>query len=234
LNRISRGRRVWRLAVRGVLAVLAVSLFFPPLYSLVAAKRHGDLPPLPMPAPGSYRVLIADWGYHTAIVAEQPRGWALGPPREERAPFLEYAWGDRRFYMESDYSAIFATLVLPTASVVYVDGRPDPPPLGGARSVYQRTVDAATLRTLLRELEGSFQRTEDGARREPFPSVAGYRGRFYPARGRYLWANDCNWWTVQRLAGAGLADRAAGVVFSGQVSPRLRGFQPAASEAPAR
>lgn len=234
MNRVSRGRLLWRLFVRGVLALLAFSLLFPPLYSLAVSEERGALPPLPMPPPGSYRVLVADWGYHTAIVVEQPRGWALGPPREERAPFLEYAWGDRRFYMESNYKAIFATLVLPTASVLYLDGRPDPPPLGGARAVYQRTVDAATLRTLLQDLEGSFQHTEDGARFEPFPSVRGYRGRFYPAHGRYLWANDCNWWTVERLAAARLARGAAGVVFSGQVRGRLEGFRPAPPEAPAR
>lgn len=228
-----RGRRFWRFAVRGVLAVLAFALLFPLLYSLIVSEERGALPPLPMPPPGSYRVQVADMGYHTAVVVEQPRGWALGPPGEESAPFLEYAWGDRRFYMESNHSALFATLVLPTASVTYLDGRPDPPGLR-AQSVYQRTVDSATLRALLRELERSFQRAADGARLAPYPPARGYKGRFYPAHGSYLWTRDCNWWTVERLAAAELARNAAGVVFPGQVPSRLQGFQRAASEAPAR
>ncbi|HVR96120.1 MAG TPA: DUF2459 domain-containing protein [Thermoanaerobaculia bacterium] len=228
MPRVSKARPRWRTAVRGVLlAFLAFILLFPPLYSLAVSEERGAPFSLPMPEPGDYRVLVADWGYHTAIVVEQPRGWALGPPREERAPFLEYAWGDRRYYMESDFRphAVFATMVLPTDSVLYLDGRSDPAPLGRARSVHQRTVDAATLRTLLQELERSFRRNADGARLEPYPPVRGYRGRFYPAYGRYLWARDCNWWTVERLAPAGLARSPAGVVLSGQVPGRLQGFR---------
>ena len=90
---------------------------------------------------------VADWGYHTSIIVEQPRGWTLGPPGKERASFLEYSWGDKLFYMESDYRphAVFATLVLPTPTVAYLDGWADPPDFRGARAVYARTIDAATV-----------------------------------------------------------------------------------------
>ncbi len=76
---------------------------FPVIYAVTAPEPRGPLLPLSLPPCAAYRVFVVDWGYHTAIIAEQPSGWALGPPGEERAPFLESAWGDRRFYLESNY-----------------------------------------------------------------------------------------------------------------------------------
>jgi hypothetical protein len=217
-------RPAWRVAV---LAVLFLVLG-PPLYVLLARDTRPPLALPPVPGPGPYRVYVADWGYHSSIVVEQPPGWRLGPPGEESAPFLEFSWGDRRFYMESNYKAIFATLFLPTESVMYLDGQRLPPQgSGGARAVFVRTVDAATLRALLTELERSFVRAPSGQRPALSPQARGYSGRFYPAHGAYLWAGDCNWWTVERLRGAGLAGSGAGVVYSGQVADRLRGFTPA-------
>ena len=54
--------------------------------------------------------------------------------------------------------------------------------------------------------------------------MAGYAGRFYPGAGAYLWWTDCNRWTVDRLAAAGLARRGRGVIFSGQVKNALIDF----------
>ncbi len=227
--RIRRGAPWRRTLRRALLALLVFAVGFPPLYAAFAPERLPPAPALPTPPPGAYRVFVVDWGYHTAVVVEQPRGWRLGPPGEEAAPFLEYAWGDRRFYLESDYRphALFATLFLPTRAVLYLDGRPDPPRLGGAEQVLARTVDASTLRALLAELERSARRTDAGARLPPHAAAVGYDGRFYPAHGRYLWARDCNWWTVARLAAVGLARAPAGVVVTPQVRGRLRGFAPA-------
>ena len=229
-------QRLWRALLVGVpLAVVVFALGFPLLYALATSEQRGPIHGLPPVPPGSYSVIVADWGYHTAIVVEQPRDWALGPPGEERAPFLEYAWGDRRFYMESDYRphAVFATLVLPTESVLYLDGRPRPPSLDGARAVFARRVDAAALHRLLLDLERSFQRGPSGDRLAPYAAATGVGGRFYPAYGRYLWTRDCNWWTVVRLNAAQLAGGASGVVFSGQVKSRLRDFVVAAFDPPA-
>ena len=219
-------RRLARVAGAVPATILLVALLYPLAYALVVPEDRGDEVAVPIVPPGRYRVQVADWGYHTAIVLEQPRGWSMGPSGEERAPFLEYAWGDRRFFMESDYRphAVLATVALPTASVLYLDGRFDPPSLGGARAVYSRTVDATTLHRLIRELERSFQRAPDGTRLAPHAAAPRYGGRFYPAHGRYLWTRNCNWWTVKRLAAAALAGNDAGVIFSGQVSGRLSGF----------
>lgn len=217
-------RTPWRILRGALLAALAFALLFPPLYNLVVPERRADPLALPQPLPGSYRVFVANWKYHTSIIVEQPSGWTLGPPGKESALFLEYAWGDRLFYMESEFQpqALFATLVLPTPTVVYLDGRANPE-FRGARAVYARTIDAATTRALLIDLERTFRRA-DGSRLAPYPAVSGYDGRFYPSHGRYFWIRDCNWWTVTRLASVHLAGSSAGVLFSGQVAHRLHGF----------
>jgi Protein of unknown function (DUF2459) len=219
-----------RLAGRAAAAVALLLVLGPPLYVALARDARPGLTLPPVPGPGPYRVYVADWGYHTSIVVEQPRGWRMGPPGEEGAPFLEFGWGDRSFYMESDDrpQALFATLFLPTESVVYLDGRSSLPQVsGGARVVFVRLLDAAALRSLLTELERSIVHAASGGRTVAFPKAPGYAGRFYRAYGAYLWAGDCNWWTVERLRGAGLARRGGGVVLSSQVAGRLRGFTPA-------
>jgi len=220
-------RRFARYLAGVVGASFAFAIVFPIVYAAFTPEHRPATEQLPVPAPGAYRVFVVDWGYHTAIIVEQPRGWRLGPPGEEAAAFLEYAWGDRRFYLDSDFRphAVFATLFLPTESVLYLDGRADPPSTRGARVTMERTIDADTLRALLTELDRSARRASDGSRMPPYPPAAGYSGRFYPAYGDYLWTRNCNWWTVARLRTVGLAGRAAGVVLTAQVPGRLRGFR---------
>ena len=221
-------RRIARWSARAILALLAFALAFPLLWrTVVPAPGPAAEESVPTPPSGRYDVYVVDWGYHTSIVVRQPAGWTLGPPGREAAPYLEYAWGDRRFYRDSDYRphSVYATLFLPTASVTYLAARDRPPhPGAGPRAVWHREVDSPVLRILVAELEGSMVHDDDERRRAPSPPVAGYAGRFYPARGSYLWTRDCNAWTVDRLAAAGLATRGGLVVFSGQVAGRLVGF----------
>jgi len=198
----------------------------PLLYAAVQPEPRAALAPLPLPPPGRYSVLVADWGLHTAIVLEQPPGWRLGPPGAEAAPFLEVAWGDRRYYAAGDRRphAVAATLFLPTDAVLFLAGHPDPPRLAGAARVYERQVDAPTLQALLTSLERSQRRSPGGGRPHPLPPPAGRAARFLPALGTYLWTRNCNWWTLQRLNDAGLATPPVGVLFSRQVPAHLQGF----------
>jgi hypothetical protein len=223
-----RSRRL-RLAGRIALLILLVLVLGPILYVFFTPDTRPRLTLPPVPGPGPYRVYAVDWGHHVSIVVEQPAGWRLGPPGREDASFLDYGWGDKSYFMESDYRlhVLFATVFLPTASVVYLEGRRSPPRVsGGAHAVFVRSVDAATLRTLLTMLEGSIVHSSSGTRAAPYPPVPRTAGRFYPAYGDYFLAGACNWWTVRRLREAGLAGDAKGVFFSRQVAGRLRGFAP--------
>ena len=233
-SRTGPARRSWRRVARGALAVAILLAFLPPLIVELQGTRAPDDAPVPGAADtiGASTVYVADWGYHTSILVAQRPGWRLGPVGREDAvasPYVEYAWGDRRFYMESRYApwSVFATLILPTESVAYVDGwRGEALPPRGARAVYAREVDGATHWRLVAELERQLRNGAGrSSRPSPFAPAAGYGGRFYPARGAYLWWNDCNRWTVERLAAAGLARGGRGVIFSGQVARHLVGFR---------
>lgn len=219
------GRLARALALVAAL-VLAVAAVVPLGHLALAREEAGPPVALPEPPPGTYTVAIVDWGYHTAVIIPQPEGWRLGPPGREGAGWVEYAWGDRGFYRDSDFRphAVYATLVLPTPTVTYVEGR-DRLPARGGRSMHAREVDAPTLRALAMELERSIRRDAAGRRVAPSPPVPGYAGRFHDAHGRYLWTRDCNRWTVERLAAVGLARGGGLVVFSGQVAGRLEGWR---------
>ena len=82
-----------------LVGVVAFTLLFPVIYAVAVPEQLGAPATLPNVYDGTYRIYVIDWAYHTAIVVPQPAGWALGPPGEEQAPLLEYAWGDRRCYM---------------------------------------------------------------------------------------------------------------------------------------
>jgi hypothetical protein len=214
---------------RLVIALVVVLLVGPPLWVEIfpdrpVAVRVGE------PPSGTYRLYVAEWGYHASIILEQPPGWRLGPPGQEDAPFVEFAWGDRRFYMESNYwpHSVFATLFLPTSSVAYVAAwSADVEPAAGARAraLYERSVTAEELRAVVASIESTIRRDAIGARVAAFPPRAGHRGRFYAAIGDYIWTSNCNRWTLDRLAAADLSQGGGGVVFVQQVSGRLRGFR---------
>ena len=209
-----------------VLIALGVIILLPPIIVSISPDPPVTAAVANVP-PGTYHVYVADWGYHTSIIFQQPTTWQLGSLGAETAPFVEFAWGDRRFYMESNYrpDALFATLFLPTEAVAYVASwNSDPALTARPRALYVRDVDASALAELAAVLEGTIRRSATGERAPAFPAVSGYAGRFYPAYGRYLWFTDCNRWTVERLGSAGLARGGPGVIFSGQVAGRLIGF----------
>jgi len=180
-------------------------------------------------------VYVAGWGYHTSVIVEQPLGFRLGPSGEEDAPFVEFAWGNRRFYMESNYwpHTIFAAVFLPTPSVTYVDGwKGEPVRTKEMRELYVRYVSAAELARLVKSLEESIVRLPGGERALPYPAVAGYSGRFYPAREFYIFWFNCNAWTVERLRSAGAAGPSRFVFLEQQVRGRLRQFRKVSEVAP--
>lgn len=190
-------------------------------------------PPGPVSLPAfdesaSYRVYVLVWGYHSAIFVEQPAQWRLGPEGNEAAPIVEYGWGDRRFYMESNYApaSLLSSALLPTQSVVYVRGHGRPPDefvVGG--QIYVRECAGPELRRLTTILEAQMVRTSGGGRPRAYPPTPEYVGRFYPGREYYVIWTNCNEWTVRMLERAGLARASERVFFAQQASWHLTGFR---------
>lgn len=211
-------------------AVVLVALFAGPWVYVHLSPDPADQVPVVVADSSSapYRVYVVDWGYHTSIIVPQPPGLALGPSNDVHAAFVEFAWGDRSFYMQSNFwpHRLFATLFMPTASVTYLAGWPRAPvPTDGMTALWSRSVTIAELTRLYSALEGSIRHTSGDQREDAYSPADGYRGRFYPAHGYYLFWTDCNRWTVDRLHRAGLASSGTGVVLAQQVAGRLQGFR---------
>lgn len=195
----------------------------PAVFMWIATPSPGEVTLPAIDEDAMYDVYLMEENHHTAVLIEQPPGWRLGPPGDEAAPLVEYAWGEKRYYRDAERTleVKVAALMLPTEAVVYLRGRyelPDKP-------LWRREVTGAQLRTLVTALEQGFARTDAGERVEPHPPVDYYVGTFYPARQYFIFWRVCNTWTVARLADADLASSSFGVIFSEQVPNRLEGFE---------
>lgn len=180
--------------------------------------------PAILPSKTHYDLYVANWGYHTSIIVQQPQGWKLGPANAPDATFVEYSWGDLNFYMNADFSplALFTTVFLPTPSVLHLRNWSKAPTLkNGMRHLYYRQINAQQLRTLVNSLETSFKTS----RAVVLPLVPRFRGRFYPGREYYIFWSACNAWTIRHLAKAGLAKGDLPVAIADQVAPQLRDFK---------
>lgn len=234
-NRSRRWSWRGRLLVSALIAVLAmVVLALRPVFdpeAEIARPSEVRIPPLSRAdSARRFAVYVADFGYHTAIFVEQPHSWTrvhadTEPDAEGR--FVEYAWGDRRFYMESRYApwSVFATLLLPTEGVAYVAHHANAPDhLRGWRSLHRRDVAATDMVALVTQLERWMVRDSLGARHDAFPKVPRYRGRFHRAFGRYTWWQNCNRWTLAQLAVINASRERAIVVTPSHVVSNLNGF----------
>lgn len=222
-------RRLVRAAVVAATAV-AAAIGLPALYMAVATPAPSAVV-LPAAEPEvRLRVYVLAWGYHSSIFVEQAPGWRLGPEGDDAARIVEYGWGDRSFYMESNFcpESLLAAAFVPTPTVVYVRGHDRPPNefvTGGVISV--RECSSTEVLRLVAVLEGQMDRSADGQRPRAYPPAEGYYGRFYPGREYYVIWWNCNEWTARMLRDAGMASSAAFVATPGQVTGRLVGFEPA-------
>lgn len=200
-------------------AILVVVI---PIFVGMACTPGPGLVVLPDVPEESHRVWVIAAGWHTAIVIEQPEGWRFGPPEQEDAPFVEFAWGERRWYMEDRQDRPLRTLFWPTESVVFVRARPRPPAGETFHLLQERRISGDVLHTLVRSLEEEIQRKETGERVDPHPSVDWTHGTFYPGRRPYLIWHNSNAWVVHRLRDAGLTRRGIlPLFFASQIDSRL-------------
>ena len=184
------------------------------------------LPPAPQ---GEYRVWVLGYGYNTAIYIEQPQGWKLGPQGKEAARFVEFAWGDRGWFYDSDMSHLSGAnaILIPSRTVFYVAGYDKPPAEAWpGLPLAERAFNGEELRVLAHTLEQCCLRTPQGDRVEPLPISPEYAGRFYPSREFYIGWHSCNHWTIEQLRKSGQNVSELGVITQRQAFARLGGWKP--------
>lgn len=214
----------------GIVLLLNGGLWgIPALYMVIRTPPTPkvSLPNINQLRQSKYDLYVVNWGFHTAILLEQPKGWKLGPPNAPTSRYVEYGWGDKQFFMMSDTSFLttLAAGIFPTDSVMYLRGRDTLLEAQNyARQLYYRQISAQQLYDLITTLEQSFQR-QAGERSMPYPPVPNFKGQFYPGREYYVIWSDCNAWTIRHLQEIEVAHSLVPVIFAEQVGPSLQGFQ---------
>ena len=213
-----RFRWLWIPALYAALCWLFIAAVTP-------APGPVKLPPVPA---GEYRVWVLGYGYHTAIYIEQPRGWRLGPPGKEAAPFVEFGWGDRGWYYESDMSWLSGAnaVLVPSRTVFYVAGYDkEPAQAWPGLPLVERKFSGQELHALACTLEQCCLRTLQGERVEPLPTSPEYEGRFYESREFYIGWHSCNHWTIEQLRKSGQDVNELGVITQNQAFARLENWK---------
>jgi hypothetical protein len=172
-------------------------------------------------------IYVVRRGWHTGVAVatrDWPnRNWSLLSEFPE-ADYLEFGWGDERFYQE-DPDTVWMSLraaLWPTASVVHVIGLREPL-LDNvhALDIVEVPVPIDRLQTLATAIEQEF------AGDEPIPTGVTLRdapvpNRFYKGQRRFYFPRMCNWWTATRLNEAGCPTDPATVIFASRVLKEAR------------
>lgn len=180
------------------------------LLSAACSTRPHAIPTSTAPAqPATEKIIIVNHGWHTGFVVNARDMHALLPVLQQRFPtaaYLEFGWGDRRFYPSEQFSPGLAlrAILWPTATVMHVVALPaDVQRYFPANVVREICLSPTQLQGLLAFLTSSFEQVHDGL---PRPLGKGLYGdsAFYPGAGDYHLFNTCNVWTARGLQSAGL------------------------------
>jgi uncharacterized protein (TIGR02117 family) len=216
-----------------------MSLGFRPLMSFLATVllagmlvgcASNDACYEPNVSPESLRsVYVVKRAWHTGVAvatADWPdRDWPVLADFPE-ARYLEFGWGDARFYQAQDETwwlglraAFFST-----ASALNVIGfeRPTPEALR-ADEVVEVRLSEDGLRRLAASIEAEFKDSAPESFGEPLRGVP-EPNKFYPAKRRFFFPRMCNWWTARRLHDGGCPIAAWSVVSANRVIREANGF----------
>ncbi|MBA2586550.1 MAG: DUF2459 domain-containing protein [Chthoniobacterales bacterium] len=155
---------------------------------------------------------VGSHGWHTSIIvpraAISKNAWPAGVvDRTFRdCSFLEAGWGDRKFYMapRPNVSTALDAVFLPGASVLHMVGLD--PPLESALAwsgLVRMPCNAAELQSVCRAIGATFAPNAHRQIQALGPGLYGRISRFYPAHGRYYFANTCNNWTARIMRAGG-------------------------------
>jgi hypothetical protein len=197
----------------GILAVLAAS-------ALLAC--HAPPPPRAQASPASI-VYVDRRSWHIAI------GFAAGdllPPLAQvraqfpAAAYLEFGFGDRRYYEHHGTGTLLAALWPGDGLILMTALKGTPAEAFGAANVLQLPVTARQSRAI----QSFIWRSLSGGQRAIEPLAPGpYEGsEFYAAIPKYSGLYTCNTWAAQSLQSAGLPIRSRAVVFAGQLWSQAR------------
>lgn len=177
--------------------------------------------------PRDRTVHVVSNGWHTAIVVPRAELVATGLLPEAadfpRAAFLEFGWGDRRYYRarRATLGMTLRAALIPTEAVMHVTGRARAPERREGLEVIPVALTRTGLRSMARAIADMFERHEEGPAEALGPGLEA-DSRFYAARGRFHLFNTCNTWTARMLRAGSVRVAPAGVVTAGQVMARLR------------
>lgn len=189
---------------------------------LAAACSGPDFPPH---AGGADGIMLVERGWHTDVaLASGELGPPLGPYLRAAFPgarFLVFGFGDRAYFMARE-ATLPGTIraLFPGPAVILVTGLAAPPEEAfGSGHVLHLDPGPDGLSSLGRFLSDNFER--DG---EDIPRLVGngpYPGSlFFAASEPYALFHNCNRWTAEALAAAGLSIDPRGVLFASQVAAR--------------
>lgn len=175
-------------------------------------------------------IYVVRRGWHTGIaIARQdwpnPQ-WALLEEFPD-SPYLEFGWGDERFYQAERNTLWLGTraALWPTSSVVHVIGFREPiADHVNANEIVAVRVPITGLRALTHAIEQEFA----GARPVPTGSSLSadpVPNRFYEAKRSFYFPRMCNWWIAARLKEAGCPIRPWSVIGASRVMREARGFE---------
>ncbi len=174
-------------------------------------------------------VYVIKRGWHTGVAvaaADWPnRNWSVLADFP-RSRYLEFGWGDARFYQaeeETWWLAVRAAF-FSTSSAIHVIGFQDPTPNALiADEVIEVRVSAEGLRQLAQAIEQEFAQSApapNGASLEATPKP----NEFYEGKRRFFFPRMCNWWTAKRLNEGGCPIAAWSVVSANRILREARGF----------
>lgn len=169
---------------------------------------HAIVTPALPTQPATEKILVISHGWHTGFVVNARDMYALQPALQQRFPaatYLEFGWGDRRFYQSEQFSSGLAlrAVLWPTATVMHVVALPaDVRRHFPASAMREVCLSPTHLQSLLQFLASSFEQTH-GEWPQPLGSGLYGDSAFYSGAGSYHLFNTCNVWTARGLQSAG-------------------------------
>jgi len=187
-------------------------------------------PPLPSAdtGPRIHNLQVVSNSWHTSIIMPRSEISATGLLAEaddfSQASFLEFGWGDRKYY-PAERKTLGITLgaaLTPTPSVMHMAGLAQAPsPTSTDIEILSVTLTEKGFRRLVGAIATEFKRPE-GGRAAPMGRGLYPDSHFYEARGTFHLLNTCNTWTARMLRTGGVDLSSTGVITADDLMTRLR------------